>query len=439
MSLSARLLLAASCVLVVFMVAAAAGLEQAFIQSALQSERDRSQGLVYALLAAAESQPGAGLSVPLGALPDPRLARPQSGLEAVIFNSRGNAVWRSPNLAGPLPPVTAPSVGNSLLEQTDKRFVFSYGVRWHAEHERAHRYTVTLLEDDTAYEAQLAVYRHTLWSSLATAALTLVILQFLLLRWSLAPLRRLAAEVRRIESGDRHEIRGHYPRELTTLARNLNDLIRNGRTHLARYRNALGDLAHSLKTPLALLRALAEDEAMPEALRRRMDEPVTRIQYITDYQLRRAAAAAHGVLAAPVDIHELTDKVLSALAKVYTERHFELRNAVDEGLQFRVDEGDLYEIVGNLADNACKWARHVVMVSATRRPGTTLVVEDDGPGFPADTDRLLTRGVRADTRVAGQGIGLATVADIVLPGGGDIELGRSATLGGARVVVRWPA
>lgn len=439
LSLTARLLVAASCVLVVFVVFAGAGLDQAFVQSALQSQRDRSQATVFAILSVAEPGPRGRLMVPATALPDPRLTRIQSGLEAVIFDAQGTAVWHSPNLSDPLPPVQAPPVGDSLLTQIDSRFVFSYGVRWYGNTHHPERYTVALIEDETNYRAQLHAFRRTLWTALAISAGALLLLQLLLLRWSLSPLRHLANEVQAIETGTRDEIKGVYPQELTPLARNLNAMIRAERSQMARYRNALGDLAHSLKTPLAVLRGVADASDTPAELATQIDQPVSRMEDIAGYQLRRAATAGHRVLSQPVALGELTDKILSALNKVYADKHLELRSEIPADLRLRADEGDLYEILGNFVDNACKWARHEIVVSAASGAEATISVEDDGPGFPDDAARLAARGARADTRVAGQGIGLATVHDIVALSGGTLEFGRSTRLGGGCITARWTA
>lgn len=438
LSLSARLVIAASAVLIVFMLLTGAGLEQAFERSAFQSQRARLEGLVYALLAAADTTPRGSLSVAAAALPDPRLSHVDSGLEAVIFDARGVAVWHSPSLSDPLPAISAPPVGAGTLDQANGRFVFAYGIRWYGKHRAPRRFTLAVIEDRAGYIAQLAAYRKSLWMALGAASLVLVLLQVFLLRWSLSPLRHLAAEVRQIENGQRDCIQGIYPAELTPLTQNLNAMISTDRSQLARYRNALGDLAHSLKTPLAVLRGVAESSTTPRDFREQIEEPIARMEHIAGYQLHRAAAAGRRALGERVVLAVLAGKVLEALAKVYADRNLELRNTIDPQLRLRADEGDLYEIVGNLADNACKWARHTVVLSAVAGAEAVITAEDDGPGFPDGAEKLLGRGVRADTRVAGQGIGLATINDIVTLGGGRIELGRSETLGGARVSVYWP-
>ncbi len=438
-SLNARLLVAASCVLIVFMLLTGAALEQAFVQSALQSQRDRLQGLVYALLGAAEPGAHGALHITPAALPDPRLVRAQSGLSSVIFDNHGDAVWHSPSLAGALPEIEASPVGTALLREKNGNFIFSFGIRWLGESNKPQRYTIAIIEDSSNYRAQLNVFRRTLGIDLGTSALMLMLVQFFLLRWGLSPLRRLAAEIRDVETGNRTQIDNHYPLELMPLADDLNAMIRSEHNQLMRYRNALGDLAHSLKTPLAVLRGIAEEAQTPAPIRRQLELPLARMEDIADYQLRRAAAAAgRRVLSEPLFLRPLAEKTLAALTKVYAEKQLNFINEIDPRLRARADEGDLYEILGNLLDNACKWARHTVRLRGEPGSELWLDIEDDGKGFPDAAEELLQRGVRADSRIAGQGIGLTTVADIVRLNDGRIELGRSEDLGGARVRVYWP-
>ncbi|MDE2149163.1 MAG: HAMP domain-containing protein [Gammaproteobacteria bacterium] len=437
-SFRVRLLLVGSLVLAVFLLISAAGIDQAFVQSALQSQRDRMQGLVYALIGAAEPGPADNLTINPDALPDPRFKHVQSGLEAVIFDQRGDAIWRSPNLAGALPPIQAPPVGSALLREQGGSFIYSFGIRWLGESNHPRRFTLALIENRSAYNAQIQAFRRTLWTDLVASGAALILVQFFLLRWGVAPLRRLAGEIREIEAGERANITSHYPSELQPVTENLNAMIRSERQQLQRYRNALGDLAHSLKTPLAVLRGVAEDPALPVPWRQQLNDPLDRMQDIAEHQLRRAATAGRRILAEPMALAPLANKVIAALAKVHRDKNLRFANEVPPKLRARADAGDLYEMLGNLLDNAAKWARGEVRICAQAGAGgITIEIEDDGPGFPPQPEVLLERGVRADSRVPGQGIGLATVADIVRLNDGRIELGAS-TLGGARVRVLLP-
>ncbi len=440
-SLRARLLLAATLVLVVFMLLSGAALEQAFRSSAQQVQRDKMQAMVYALLGAADAGDNETLTIPANQLPDPRLARVQSGLSAIIFDAKSRVVWRSSNLEDPLPDLHTPEIGRIDFAEFDNQFVLSYGVRWAADSPpgrqplKPRRYTITVLEDKTPYRTQLGVFRRTLWIGLGIAASALLLLQVAVLRWGLAPLRRLTHEMRRVESGEQANIESQYPDELTPLAAGLNTMILAERNQQSRYRNALDDLAHSLKTPLAVLRNVVDDHNTEGTLRERLRDPVGRMQEITDHQLRKAATAGRRTFAEPVRLRPLADKIASALVKVYADKQPDFTIDVHDNLRARADEGDLYELLGNLMDNAGKWCRQRIRVSARYvERKLQISVEDDGPGFPADAESLLQRGMRADSHTPGQGIGLGAVAEMVRAYDGSIVLGRSEW-GGGRVEI----
>lgn len=446
-SLRARLLLAATLVLVVFMLLCGAGLDQAFRSTSIQVQRDKQLGLIFALLGAAEFDDSGGVRINSGTLPDPRLGRVQSGLEALVFNERGKVIWRSPSFAGDVPELLAPEVGNSLFSDLEDRFAMTYGVRWVTEtgglrlfgggKKKQSRYTVAIMEDKADYRAQLQAFRRVLWTWLGGAAVALILVQVAVLSWGLAPLRKLVRELRGVESGQQSRIEAGYPDELTPLAEGLNTMISAERNQQQRYRNALDDLAHSLKTPLAVLRGVVEDQTLPADARDRMVDPVDRMQQITHHQLRKAAAAGRRTLAEPVRLKPLTDKIVGALVKVYATKPLRFTIDIADSLKARADEGDLYELLGNLLDNAAKWARTEVRMQADiRNRMLVLVIDDDGPGFPEDADKLLSRGVRADSITPGQGIGLGAVAELVKVYDGSVELSCVDTgLGGARVVV----
>jgi two-component system sensor histidine kinase PhoQ len=270
-------------------------------------------------------------------------------------------------------------------------------------------------------------------------ALLLLVAQWQILRWGLSPLRRVADELTRLEQGQQESIAGDYPTELRRLTDNLNTLLTHERAQQKRYRDALADLAHSLKTPLALVRS-ALSKARPEAeLARALTEQVERMDRIVSYHLQRAATSGRTGLATPQPVRPAVERMLKALAKVRAEKQIETEMAIDADVRFRGDEGDLLELLGNVLDNACKWCRSKVRVSAAVSEGRlSLTVEDDGPGIPdADVERVLQRGMRADQSVPGYGIGLAVTRDIVEAYGGRILIERSA-LGGAAVTLVLP-
>ncbi|MGB0954531.1 MAG: ATP-binding protein [Panacagrimonas sp.] len=438
-SLRSRLLVSASVVLAAFFLVTGVALENALRDSAEQAQRDKLEGLVYALLAATTSDRDGGLTIDTAQVPDPRLRQPTSGLRAAMFDESGIAVWTSVSYLEVSAP-HQPGVGQWRFERLTQpmAFAMSYGLRWIDLNDDPKRYTVVVLEDSASLDRQLKAFRRELFSWLAAAAAALLTLQVVILAWGLAPLRRLVKELRGVENGDQTEIRRVYPAELQPLTDGLNAMIRSERSQQGRYRNALGDLAHSLKTPLAVLRGYLDSQELPASLRDPFGDQLGAIQQIADHQLRKAATAGRRVMAEPVAVLPVAEKIAAALQKVYAGRVHCLQLKIDPRLRIRADNDDLYELLGNLLDNACKYGDGQLRCQVrTDRRRVLLEVEDNGPGFPVDAASLLQRGVRADSQQPGQGIGLAAVVELVRAYEGEIELGRS-DLGGARVSVSLP-
>jgi two-component system sensor histidine kinase PhoQ len=283
-----------------------------------------------------------------------------------------------------------------------------------------------------------------LFSGFGGLAVLLVGALAVLLRRELRPLRRIEKEIGEIESGNRTELGGGYPRELAGATANINALLHSERERLRRYRNAVGNLAHSLKTPLAVIRnaiALPEVRQIPAV--RQLDEQVSRMDDIVRYQLKRAAASAGTVLGTAVRVREVMETLRNTVRKVYFDRDIECELNVHDDCRFNGDQGDLTEIAGNLLDNAFKWCRGRIRLSAAnvqvadaRHPGLVFTVEDDGPGIAVDhRKQVLERGARLDERVSGQGIGLSVVSELAELYRGQVDIGDS-DLGGARVTVR---
>lgn len=440
-SLNARITLGAALVLAVFLVLSAVALERAFRDSARSARQERLLAQIYLLMAATEVGEQGQVALSNGPS-EPRLDLPGSGLYATITDGEGKAVWRSRSTLSVEAPYTAAlAAGNQRFEEVDTGggfFVESFGVHW-ATSKGSYPLTFSVTEDLKPYREQLALYRRSLWTGLGAMALLLLLTQWLLLRWGLSPLRRVANELTRLEHGEQQGIAGNYPTEVQRLTDNLNTLLAHERAQQKRYRDALADLAHSLKTPLALVRAALRQAQPQEPLARTLDEQVQRMDRIVAYQLQRAATSGRSGLAAPQPLRPAVERVVAALAKVYADKAIAAHTSVDPQLRFRGDEGDLTELLGNVLDNAFKWAKGRVSVGAALASGKLAVtVEDDGPGIADhELERVLQRGVRADQTVPGQGIGLAVVRDIIEAYGGEIRIARSA-LGGAAVTLVLP-
>jgi two-component system sensor histidine kinase PhoQ len=449
-SLNNRLLTAASLLLLAFFALTVLALDAAFKDTGRRAMVDVLDARIITLLAVAE--PGAGHSLLMPPdLPEARLSHPGSGLYARLTDRSGTELWRSPSSVGasidygPPPAVGARRTQEAGLANVGSVLAHSFAIEWEFGDGKVFPFVFSVAESMESYYAQIGRFRQQMMGWFLLLWLLMLFALALLLRWGLRPVRRIASEIAEVELGGRHELGTGYPRELEGVRRNMNGLIASQRDRLRRHRDALGDLAHSLKTPLAVLRGQMErpqEQDVPL-----MSDQVSRMDEIVSYQLKRAAAAGRGGLGEkPVDIGAALTDLKQALEKVYADRSISLAIVIAGDPAFFGDRGDLIEITGNLLDNACKWCRERVRVQALpvspeasgRNRGLKLVIEDDGPGIAPELEAaILERGGRANKDIEGQGIGLAVVREIIAGYGGGISFSRSR-FGGACVTVSLP-
>ena len=454
-SLRSRQLWAASLGLVAFLALTGYALDRAFLNVASEGQRDRLKS--YALYYAGHTDFARdGSLIPPDVPPEGRFDRPGSGLYASIELPDGN--WSSLSSQGPVLPAS------DMLGGREERFDgplpittsdgtagavyrYSIGLVDATRGEDAEfPYTISIMEDAGTLPRQVSVFRRALWGYLGIAAALLLCLQALVLRWSLLPLRRVIVELTRVQRGQLARMSGRHPRELAPLTESINALVDSERENLDRQRNTLADLAHSLKTPLAVLRTRLDSDAGEAELREELDTQLRRMNDLVGYQLSRAAAGGHKLFAAPIAIEPHAEQIVRGLEKIYASKGTICEFDIDPDARFHGEPGDLQELLGNLLENAFKWARARVLLTvrtgeeaANRRAGLWLAVDDDGPGIPADrVAAVLQRGVRGDERVQGHGIGLAIVQDIVRSYRGELDVGTSPELGGTRFQVTLP-
>ncbi|MBS0374979.1 MAG: hypothetical protein JSR73_10385 [Proteobacteria bacterium] len=447
-SLGARLLVTLSALLVVGFGLTLTALDFSFRELAERSRREVLAANVDALIAAAEFD-RVGRLAPAEQLPEPRLLTPGSGLVATIRVRRGAESWRSGSAVGLTLRVDddvrpGEQRARRLTAPDGTRFLaYSLGVAWETGRGKSRDYVFTAAESLEPYYRQLTRFRVELLAGFVTFTAVLLAAVLLSLRHLLRPLRRIESEIAEIEAGRRERLGDGWPRELEGVAHSLNALLSVEQQRLARYRNTVGNLAHSLKTPLSVLRgALGGEGTVDRALATRQ---LDRMQDIVRHQLDRAAATAPSVGTGALPIAPALEELAAALGKVHAERRLKVTVEVPPELAYPLERGDLLEIAGNLADNACKWARREVRIRASawpapewRRPGLVLAVGDDGPGIPPEArERVRDRGVRLDERVPGQGLGLAMVDELVAAYGGRFELATSVA-GGLEATVRLP-
>lgn len=452
LSLQARQLLAASLALVAFLGGTGYALDRAFVDTAQNALRERLADLANGYLSGSELDRSRAFISPEFP-PDQRFLIPGSGLYASV---RGEGLrWESASALGrSLPPVAFLEPGERRFEgplriidargMENSVYAYSIGVIWESAGD--FQLTFSIYEDAGQIQEQVNIFRRALWGYLGLAAVFLLLVQTLVLRWSLWPLVHVERELDRVRKGQGQRLSGRHPRELESITESINSLIESERTHLERSRNTLSDLAHSLKTPLAVLRSRLDADAGHDELRAEVQAQVQRMNEIVGYQLSRAARSGHALFSAPIEIEPRAEEIVAGLEKVYAAKGVLCEFDIDPAARFHGELGDLQELLGNLLENAFKWAGKRVLLTVVvlpaagnRRPGVGFTVEDDGPGIPADkVERVLQRGVRGDERVQGHGIGLSIVQDIVAAYRGQLAVDRSPELGGARFAVTFP-
>jgi signal transduction histidine kinase len=262
------------------------------------------------------------------------------------------------------------------------------------------------------------------------------------IRRSLLAMARLHSRLGAVHRGEVRQLTGRYPAEVQSLVDDLNLLLAEREQRVHRALAKAGDLAHGLKTPLAVL-ARDADRATASGdleLATSMTAQVERMRRQIDYHLAHARAVAAGAVPGTRSlVAPSVDALFRTLERLHAERSISLRSAVGAAHAVRCQREDLEEMLGNLLDNACKWGRSRVEVdSQPAESAIVITVDDDGPGIdPAMMREVLKRGVRADEAIEGSGLGLAIVRDLADIYGGSIELTRSP-LGGLRATLRLP-
>jgi len=453
-SINTRMLVAAGFILAGFLSITGIALERTYRITAEDALKERMMIHLSVLIASLDEDDQGHIHM-IYELPEPRFFMPGSGLYAKIIKNNGEIPWSSPSMIGiEVSSHDGYSRGDQKFEHIisasgDPLLSLSIGLTW-GEHDTTNQgYTFVVIEDLKRINQQIKDFRHNLWVSLGGVTVVLLLMLTLILRWGLSPLRKAAKEIGEIEAGMHKEIEGIYPKELSGLTNNINALIRINSEHEARYTASLGDLAHSLKTPLAVLRGTIEIPATSiETLRKTTEEQIERMNQIVQYQLQRAATSGRTALTAPINPERIANKVISALDKVYADKEIQGNLDISSPLELHIEEGDLMELLGNLVDNGYKWCKERVDVtlsleenradhSKTRR--LLIEVADDGPGISqALSDKVIQRGWRrSEEAITGHGLGLSLVSDIVNLYEGELKI-KQSPLGGALIQIYLP-
>ncbi|PCI61174.1 MAG: ATP-binding protein [Gammaproteobacteria bacterium] len=437
-SLKSRLMISA--LFMIFMVLPIIGitLNNAFeiqIRNAIKNELS---AYSYSILAAAEVEQQQ-LYMPEQAL-DNQLNVSQTGLYALITTSSINneILWRSKSLLGLSDPknLPVPALGKSVYEEIElagkTHLIYSFSVSF-SDGKKSFPMTLHIIKDQTKFLAVIANFNQQLWTWLLVLMVLLIIVQSLWLIWTLKPLTVLKQDLAQVEQGKSPQLKQSYPQELLPVVEQVNLLLTTEQNQRQRYRNALADLAHSLKTPLAVIQS--QQDLSPSS-----QEQVNIINQMIEHQLKRAQSAGQASWHLGIKIKPIANKIINTLNKIYVDKQLTISCALDEQASFKGDEADLMEILGNLLDNAYKAAKQQVALNVNCSPSElTLVIADDGQGIDEQQRALIMqRGMRADTYQQGHGIGLAIVRDLVNTYQGQLQIKKSSKLSGAMFVLTFP-
>ena len=438
-------MLVSAIVLSLFFTVLAVIVSQTFDLYLQDNARERLKLQIFNLISVAEFDQHEHLSLP-AFLREQRFNQAHSGLYGIVVNDKGKIIWRSFS-AKTLPIKNFKTIArgewsyerlNSLSGES--MILLKYGVGWGEAqtHNKMADYNFVILERLRPLREEIQGYRLAIFIILIILLSVMLVLEAFILRWGLDPLRRLTKDLRKLESGGASRLERDYPKELSPLVENLNLLLSNEREQRQRYRNTMADLAHSLKTPLAVLKGLESSSSgkSDAEIYSSINEQVERMDNIVQHQLQRAVLGNQTLQANWIKLEPYVESTMQALEKVYLEKAVEINQHVADDLYYCGDENDLMDILGNLLDNAFKQCQRQVDFSAWEKKNKQtrfliIQVEDDGPGIPKQSRAEIVKlGVRLDSRAAGHGVGLATVMTIIEGYRGRLEIDDSY-LGGA--------
>ena len=428
-SLRRRLLIFAALLLILFLGVTAIGLNNAFKKSVLSNAQDALQNQVLLLISNVDVIDGT-VFVP-EVLSEARLSQTDSTLFAQIYNDKNEVLWRSQSLLDQELPIQSYRLGAFLFDEKLQWQFPIYSVTFELEWETDEGdvpFVIQVAENSKIYTGRLARYQQTFGIWLAVLGLVLLALLLILLGWVLKPLSRVAQQVNEIEQGQRQRFDEDYPLEVSRLTKNLNQLLNFDEQRINRQKEVLGNLAHSLKTPIAVMKGLNFNDTNQQEAGTQLDV----MQNIIDYQLQSASTVGRQRFSKAITIKDSTEQIINSLKKLHAHKGLVIDIQLSEQTVFYGDKGDWMEVAGNLLDNAFKWANNKVSVQISntanmdkdsQRKAISIKVCDDGAGINDEVKQnVLQRGVRLDSQTPGHGLGLHIVKGIVEAYDGDISV-----------------
>lgn len=304
---------------------------------------------------------------------------------------------------------------------------------------QGHQLTITIAEDLNPIKENIKQF-HYLFTAMAFGMLLLlVMLQVLILRNALKPIIKIRSELQSLEQGQLDKLSTNVPGELRPLINEVNLLLSVMEKRLYRSRDASSDLAHAIKKPLTVIQQITDKSDIPDSTKNILLKQIDNMYQLTEHILKRARLAGHSHSGAVFSFQEDLYALFKTLDMMYASKTLQLSTNIPDNVICPVEREDMLELLGNLLDNAYKWATHKIILSVHVNSELYLCIEDDGPGADQDkVNQLSKRGIRLDEKIEGHGFGLAIVADIVSDYHGRISFKQSTRLGGFRTDIRLP-
>lgn len=306
----------------------------------------------------------------------------------------------------------------------------------------AEMYHLLILQDATALKTELSQFNRLTYLRLAIVMAIALLLLVSAAYWGMQPLTQLKQELLQLQQGRKKSLSEDYPVELHAITTALNQLMDQTDQRQMRYQNAMNDLAHSLKTRLAASIAIIDDDSLDrQQQQQKILQQINDMDHLVQYQLKRAMLGQQGLRQQQTAIEPLAQQLAQMLDKIYRDKHVVFTLKISPSLHLPLSKGDVMELLGNLMENAFRLCGNEVKVAAHLLDDNIieLSVEDDGPGVDdAIKQKVIQRGIRADTQSSGQGIGLAVCHELVSSYGGTMVINTSE-LGGAAFVIQLPA
>lgn len=424
-------LIAGLLVVALLLVQTSLWLFEAGLKRSLENDlREETEGLLIAIVKGPD-----GIKLDTQRL-NPRYQRPFSGHYFRI--ELPDRTWRSRSLWDAVPAWPEISgLATELLEGPQRQRLLAFSAEYRRDGQPI---VISVAQDYTPILDSFARVRLSGLGLVGVALLVFLLLQRYAMTLALRPLERARQQIAQLQQGQRQQLDSQAPVELQPLVAQINHLLTQTEETLQRSRHALGNLGHALKTPLAVLGSLIQREeltAHPQ-LHAALQEQLGQIQQRISRELTRARLAGDVLPGTHFDCAAELPALLDTLRMIH-QRDIQLRWTAPRDCRLPWDREDMLELLGNLLDNACKWANSEVVLSIERSAaGYRLRVDDDGPGIPAaERAPVLDRGTRLDERAEGHGLGLGIVRDILSAWGGTLSL-KDSPLGGLQVQIELP-